>query len=301
MRSIKSIISLVIIAVALSSCANYIIRRQTTDLLVLRKKDSDKKQIIPEHNKIKITTYSGMVLEGKFEIENDSTIVIERDACDIKDIYKIDKKFTRETWDLEFTNRYVQNVSDYCSINKWISFWIKSDVFNNEIIKYGLTDGDTLVDIGCGSGFFDPILSYYYPNMFFVLEDIVNYSTPLSKTYQVKDKSINLKDRHLFVQGTDESIPLPSSRYKTVLCRLTVHEFRNPSAMAKELNRILAPDGLLIIVESTSDAGLKDSNTKMIMPSKEHIIEMFTTNGFKLIQETTAYPGEFLIILKFTK
>jgi precorrin-6B methylase 2 len=48
----------------------------------------------------------------------------------------------------------------------------RQEVYDKEISHYGLVDGDTLVDIGCETGFHDNQVAFYYPHIYFVLEDI---------------------------------------------------------------------------------------------------------------------------------
>ena len=229
------------------------------------------------------------------------------------------KQLSKEKWDFDVTNRWevIENRPRYKrqyynEHQKSIKGYMKKNIYKKEIVEYGLQDGDTLVDIGCGHGAIDVILSYYYPNMFFILEDILDFKKSINHSYKIKDKEINLKDKSIFYVGTNDSIPLPSSRYKYILCRLTVHEFTNPSAMVKELKRILAPNGELIIVEKNLRPGVREAHTGLIMPSCTEIIELFKANGFELIMEKPilcyaydyysnkfSYPCQ--IILKFTK
>ena len=48
----------------------------------------------------------------------------------------------------------------------------RQEVYLKEISRYNLNNGDTLVDIGCETGFHDYQIAHYYPDLFFVLEDI---------------------------------------------------------------------------------------------------------------------------------
>jgi hypothetical protein len=62
------------------------------DVLILKKKKSGKEKIIQEGKRIKIITDSARIIKGKFDIVNDSILVIEKDTVDIKDIAKIRAK-----------------------------------------------------------------------------------------------------------------------------------------------------------------------------------------------------------------
>jgi len=182
----------------------------------------------------------------------------------------------------------------------------KGNIFNSEISKLGLTDRDTLVDIGAFSGFTDFQLFQFYPNKFFILEDIYkSYEKSLPGAYIIVDSTKRyFKDYSLRITGTNEYIPLKSSAYKTVYCRKTVHEFTKPDKMVEELKRIISVDGVLIISEeiplfpNETDPGCK----KKLMTSEE-IIDLFKSHRLKLrSSDTTNWKqNRNLYILKFTK
>jgi hypothetical protein len=62
------------------------------DVLVLKKKMNGKEKIIREGKRIKTITNSDRILKGKFEIINDSSLVIKSDTLDVSDIVKIRTK-----------------------------------------------------------------------------------------------------------------------------------------------------------------------------------------------------------------
>lgn len=125
----------------------------------------------------------------------------------------------------------------------------------NEIIEYDLYNSDTLVDVGCGNGIFDCEISHYYPNLYFILEDIPrnyvykNIASTLKSTFNQNSICPNMINKNSFISGKIDSIPLQSNTYSKVLSRVSLHEFENKDKMADELYRILKPNGILIIVE----------------------------------------------------
>lgn len=127
-------------------------------------------------------------------------------------------------------------------------------VIKTEILSYHLnsSDTDTLVDIGCGYGHFDVMISFYYPELNFILEDIDSQSFKKMDSYFNRASVLtkNLKNRYRRILGNKDTIPLASLNYSQVLCRLALHEFTDQSKMLVELNRILIHGGKLIIVES---------------------------------------------------
>ncbi len=153
-----------------------------------------------------------------------------------------------------------------------------------EIQKGGFESIDTLVDVGCGNGQYDADLFWRYRNMHFVLEDLdLKYARANERFYMEKGKKYYFKDRCDMYTGTDSTIPLPSSAYKTVLCRKALHEFTYPDKMVMELKRILRPNGTLIILEAVPlYAGQIDTYCKRAYLTKEYIVQLMQSNGFTL-------------------
>ncbi len=186
---------------------------------------------------------------------------------------------------------------------------IRELIYKNEVSKLGLSDGDTLVDIGSGSGFTDFQLFHFYPKKYFILEDLhFTNSRMLKKTYiMYQEKKRFFRDHSRKIKGSTSTIPLESDRYNTVFCRITVHEFTD-LRMIDEIRRILTKDGMLIVEEFIPKTkGELDAGCKKMHLTKDELTEMFNSHGFNLIAaDTTTWPilkaGEGnLNILKFRK
>jgi ubiquinone/menaquinone biosynthesis C-methylase UbiE len=184
---------------------------------------------------------------------------------------------------------------------------LQIEAFNNEIKKYNLIDGDTLVDIGSAEGAFASQIFQSYPNKFYILEDIKQYKNIYPIGIYINSQLKKFSDYSTKVIGTPDTIPLRSNAYKTVLCRKTVHEFNNPSKMVSELKRILAPNGALIIVEPIPEKpGEIYPDCKKKKLSKEEITSLFESQNLKVVSfDTTTYKKswqyENLYIITFRK
>lgn len=182
-----------------------------------------------------------------------------------------------------------------------------NEQWNHEISNYNLEKIDTLVDVGCGSAYYDRIISSKFQNLHFVLEDLPKdiWNTDLKKQLNKYVKNTpfapNFGTNSRVVFGTLDSIPLETEKYERVLCRSSVHEFFSKEKMVAELTRILRPTGTLIIVEKTSSyEGERDKQCKQLYLTKTEIIKLF--GHLKLIKTVPLLPlTEKGILFKFKK
>src|ERR1700733_5527699 len=94
----------------------------------------------------------------------------------------------------------------------------------------GLTEGQTVVDLGCGPG------SFHYE-----LYNCRIIGIDLSVPQQARRPHVN------FVQGGSAAIPLKSNSVDAVVCHHTLEHFDNFRVTLTEINRILKDDGLIWI------------------------------------------------------
>jgi ubiquinone/menaquinone biosynthesis C-methylase UbiE len=167
-----------------------------------------------------------------------------------------------------------------CSVSRYD----RQEVYANEISRYGLIDGDTLVDIGCETGFHDNQIAFYYPHIYFVLEDIDTSNLALIKRNIASPGFVNnMLAGYETIAGSVNTVPLPSGRYKKILCRKTLHEFENPDQMINEFKRILMPGGEVIIAEiNPKYPGQRFHDCVRPFLNKTQIIDLFVQQGFKL-------------------
>jgi ubiquinone/menaquinone biosynthesis C-methylase UbiE len=93
----------------------------------------------------------------------------------------------------------------------------RQEVYLKEISRYNLKNGDTLVDIGCETGFHDNQIAYYYPDLFFVLEDIDANNLEQIKKNNANPQFVNpMKAGYELVLGTADTIPLQQASYKKI-------------------------------------------------------------------------------------
>jgi ubiquinone/menaquinone biosynthesis C-methylase UbiE len=185
------------------------------------------------------------------------------------------------------------------------------EYFEAEVQKYPISNGDTIVDIGSSYGYLAYYIFSYYPNCHFILEDISPNLDRYTKRAFIKSngKKKLFKNNYSRIRGTASSIPLPNSMFDFILCRKTLHEFKNPNKMLSEMRRILSNKGILLIAEPIPKyEGELDSGCKKKLLTKSEVISLLTENGFEFINadSTTAFVDTLnnkrnLNLLQFSK
>jgi len=105
---------------------------------------------------------------------------------------------------------------------------------------FGLRDGMSVLDLGCGPGHFTERLVNELPNASITALDADGASL---------EQARRRLGRRRVVQGRAEATGLPSNEYDFVLARLLFQHLREPLAVAAEALRVLKPGGKLVITD----------------------------------------------------
>ena len=135
----------------------------------------------------------------------------------------------------------------------FMSFFFKfRDFFSSPIKileKIGIRSGWNILDYGAGSGSYSiPAAQLVGPTGKVYAADI--HTLAIS---QIQKKALmkGLKNIHSIL--TDCNTQLPDASIDVVLLFYVLHDFKNPDAILKELNRVLKPGGLLSIIDHKFD------------------------------------------------
>ena len=106
---------------------------------------------------------------------------------------------------------------------------------------FGLQDGMSVLDLGCGPGHFTDRLARQLPHC---------RITAIDAEYQVVERARRrLPDSVVVATAGAEETGLPSDSFDFVLARLLFQHLREPPKVAKEAYRVLAPGGKLVITD----------------------------------------------------
>ncbi len=133
--------------------------------------------------------------------------------------------------------------------------YFDSVALNNELISepalcYGhvlerLRDlpGGTLADLGCGTGeMLRRILEEFGGRFRLLGLDLSSES--------LKKAALLCGDRVTFMKGDVEALPYPDGSVDVLLCMHSFHHYPHPRLALREMYRVLAPGGRLILVEN---------------------------------------------------
>jgi len=124
-----------------------------------------------------------------------------------------------------------------------------------------------ILDAGCGFGWTDIILAQKFPDSEVVGIDL---SEPLLQRANQAAQSASLDKRVKFEKADVQRIPYADASFDVVLNLNMVHLVEDPIEMLNEIERVLAPNGLLFIADlRRSWAGLIEREIKSALTLKE--------------------------------
>lgn len=162
----------------------------------------------------------------------------------LKEIYK-NEKAVKDYW---------QNLGEHKMSNKDFTNWKKSLLYDHTwqtnieaIIKYGeLSDGEKILDIGCGWGRILVGLKKYFPHSELVGVDIIPELLKKAET-TIKEETGTLENLDLVV-GNIDKLPFKSNSFDKVISIRVLQYVTDPLRTVKELNRVTKKGGRVMII-----------------------------------------------------
>ena len=111
-----------------------------------------------------------------------------------------------------------------------------------------LRAGDRLLDVGCGTGAAVRAAAE-------VVDRAVGVDLSPKMLAEAR-KRAGLRPGVEFVEGDSEELPFADGEFTAVICTTSLHHYPHPDAAAKEMARVLAPGGRVVIADGTSDTAV---------------------------------------------
>ncbi len=156
---------------------------------------------------------------------------------------------------------------------------------------------EKVLDIATGTGF-----------MAFAIAPLVHHVTATDLTPAMLDKAGELaQERGLqnidFQVATAESLPFESESFDLVTCRIAPHHFQDVPRFLTETHRVLRPNGLFCMVDSTCPESrrlIEWQNRVEKLRDPSHVWgyppsqwrEMISQTGFKIVRESDTRNAE---------
>ena len=117
--------------------------------------------------------------------------------------------------------------------------------YTRKLTARGFSEGKIL-DVGCGFGGTLLTLAENFPDAQCVGIDM---SDPLLELARQAAEAQGLEQRVVFEKADGQEIPYPDGSFDVVISTNVVHHVADPLAMLNEIERVLAPGGMLYIAD----------------------------------------------------
>ena len=134
---------------------------------------------------------------------------------------------------------------DYDATSGWIPFRFERWLMKRALSRIG--PNGKLLDIGCGPGHLAAHLSRKFPNLECTGLDLNDAMLGIAK------RRFRGTPRLGFVKGDVESLPFGDGCVNMVVSSLSLHHWSNPEGGLKEMRRVLAEGGRLVLFDLRRD------------------------------------------------
>ena len=209
-------------------------------------------------------------------------------------------------------NTYTYKIDDPNGIGKWymgreIAFvmgfegmqWLErpdreaEENVNNLLKNMNIQPGDTLADIGAGSGYHVFKMSPILKNGLIYAVDI--QAEMLNEIQSKKDRSNS--NNIVIVLGTERSVNLPGNSVDKVLLVDVYHEFNYPYEMMQSIKKALRPNGKIYLVEYRGEDPRVPIKKIHKMTERQSVLEMKAA-GLKLKENIANLPWQHCMIFE---
>ncbi|TQI71305.1 methyltransferase family protein [Gramella sp. Hel_I_59] len=191
-----------------------------------------------------------------------------------------------------YMGREIAHVMGYQGIN-WLERSDREKEENtSQLLKnMNIQPGDTIADVGAGSGYHAFKMAKLATEGFTYAVDIQPEMLQAISTKQSEQQVNNIQT----IQGSEKSINLDENSVSKILLVDVYHEFNFPKEMIESMHKSLTSDGKIYLIEyKAEDASIPIKEIHKM--SEKQAVKEFKASGFKLEQNVENLPWQHCLI-----
>jgi ubiquinone/menaquinone biosynthesis C-methylase UbiE len=163
----------------------------------------------------------------------------------------------------------------------------------DEVIKVlGIKEGETIADVGAGSGYFAFRFSHHVGESGRVYAVDINNEMILFMNRRIRD--LKLKNVVTVLSAPDDPLLMDSSIDRFFICN-TWHHIENKTHYLALMKKMLRPGGQVIIVDYQKKE-LPVGPPPEMKIAREDVLRQMESNGFKLAKEHQFLPYQYFLV-----
>lgn len=164
------------------------------------------------------------------------------------------------------------------------------------LARLPLKEGDTVADVGAGTGVFEASLSRLVGKSGKVYAvDIAPAFIPFMKRRFEKEGLINVE----VVQGKSDRTTLKENSVDLILVVDTYHHFDHPESMLADFKRILKENGYMVVIDFKRDQKASQWILDHVKKDEEQYIREISRSGFHFLRaENIPFKESFQLTFK---
>jgi ubiquinone/menaquinone biosynthesis C-methylase UbiE len=155
--------------------------------------------------------------------------------------------------------------------------------------------GDTVVDLGCGSGFHARRLARLVGEQGTV--HCVDLQPEMLTIARELADAEGL-DQIRMVPGQPDRVPLPPGTVDLLLMVDVYHELADPAAMLRSMRESLADDGVVALVEFRLEGATAQHIKREHRMARDQVVQEWTAAGFELVERYDKLPSQHLFLFE---
>jgi len=170
----------------------------------------------------------------------------------------------------------------------WVAFLGKEHSFRQRVLNLGrVASGESVLDVGCGTG----TLAIAAKKRVGVAGTVHGLDASMEMLANAEKKTRKAGVEVFFKSGVAEALPFPGAQFNVVLSTVMLHHLPQKARLqcAKEIRRVLKPDGRVLVVDFEGFSDQKRTILSHFHRPHGHvrgqdIVELLAQAGLKTIE-----------------